>query len=115
MATNTLTSDSRVHAGRRSAAVDRMLLSDGLAHAGGGTVLVLTYLGVMIPGFFVVLVLAVAVAALSIAPLLALALAAAAIAGPPYGLWRLARGTRKDRRPIQPAAQLSPAPTPHTS
>jgi hypothetical protein len=73
-------------------------LSDSLTHAGGGTALAVTYLGVLIPGFFPVLVLTVAAGTVLIAPVLVLGLAAAVVAGPPYGLWRLAARSRKSRR-----------------
>jgi hypothetical protein len=105
MAGNTLLANSLTRAGSGSSTVDKTLLADSLTHAGGGTLLVMTYLGVVIPGFLVVLVVAAAVGALLIAPFLAVALAAVAIAGPPYGLWRLARRSRKARRRTEPVVQ----------
>jgi hypothetical protein len=88
---------------------DETLLSDSLTHAGGGTALAVTYLGVLIPGFLPVLVLTAAAGAVLIAPLLALGLAAAVVGGPPYGLWRLATRTRKRRRAEAPAVAQAPA------
>ena len=98
--------------------VDRELLSDSLTHAGGGTALAVTYLGVVIPGFFVVLVLAVAIAALLLAPFLVLGLAAAVVGGPPYGLWRIMgwwRRRRRNRRDTPPAVKPASVPLPHVS
>jgi hypothetical protein len=98
--------------------VDRALLSDSLTHAGGGTALAVTYLGVVIPGFFPFLALTVAVTALLILPFVVLGVAAIVIGGPPYGLWRLASRGRRRRRTepdAPPTVKPTAVPIPHVS
>jgi hypothetical protein len=76
---------------RRNTSVD-------LSNAGGGTLLVLTYLN-LIPGFLPTLALTGLITAVVLLPALVLGLAAAVAIGPPYGVWRLAtRGRRRTRR-----------------
>jgi hypothetical protein len=65
-----------------------------LSNAGGGTLLVLSYLS-LIPGFVPTLALTVLVTAVVVIPALALGLAAALVIGPPYGIWRLVRARRR--------------------
>jgi hypothetical protein len=82
-----------------------------VGHAGAGTALVLTYLG-LIPGVSATLLLTAAFAAAVLLPALVLAAAAAVVIGPPYGIWRLAthnRGRRKEQGARRRAALRSPS------
>jgi Flp pilus assembly protein TadB len=98
-------------------------LSDSLIHAGAGTTIVFTYLG-LIPGVLPILALTAVVTALLAAPLVILSLAVALLVGPPYAVWRLAtRGRRRrqrperatrDRAPADRAPQFRPVPMPST-
>jgi hypothetical protein len=85
-------------------------VSDYLAHAGAGTSMALTWVG-LIPGVFPFLALTVLVGAVLVLPFLALGLVAAIVAAPPYVAWRLiGRGRRRRRH--QPAVEPGRPPEP---
>jgi hypothetical protein len=77
-----------------------------LSNAGGGTLLVLTYLN-LIPGFLPTLVLTGLLAAVIVLPALALGAAAAIVIGPPYAIWRLVTRGRRRRQSVKASAQAS--------
>lgn len=90
--------------------------SDYLAHAGGGTALVLVNLGALIPGLFPFLALTVAVTVVLVAPFVILGLAAVLLAAPFYLASRVVRRARRRRRREQEPPSLPLAtPTPHVS
>jgi hypothetical protein len=77
-----------------------------LSSAGGGTALVVMYLG-LIPGFLPSLALLVVAIAVIVLPLVLLGLAAALVLGVPYGLWRLATVRWRRTRQHQTAARVT--------
>jgi hypothetical protein len=83
-----------------------------LSNVGGGTALVLMYVG-LIPGVIPTLVLTVVAAAVIVVPVLALGIAAAIVVGPPYAVWRLVTKRRTQTRqdpstlPVSQAAARS--------
>jgi hypothetical protein len=88
-------------------------LSDGLIHAGAGTTIVLTYLG-LIPGVLPILALTAVVTAVLVLPAVILGLAAALLVAPPYGIWRLATRARRRRRRHERAPEFRAVPMPST-
>jgi hypothetical protein len=91
-------------------------ISDHFIHAGGGTALVLGYLG-LIPGFLPIVALTVLVTGVVVLPFLTAGLAMALIAAPPYAIWRLINGVHRRRVPEPTATGVRPRPfpSPHTS
>jgi hypothetical protein len=86
-------------------------ITDHFMHAGAGTSLALSWVG-LIPGVFPFLALTVLVGAVLALPLLVLGLAAAIVAAPPYGAWRLMGWGHRRRRRHQPRAEPAPLPVP---
>jgi hypothetical protein len=92
-------------------------LSDHLVHVGGGSALVLAYLG-LIPGVIPTIALTVLVGAVLALPVVALGLVGAVIAAPVYLASRVVRrARRRRRRDDRTAPRVRPiaVPTPHTS
>lgn len=81
------------------------------SNVGGGTALVLMYVG-LIPGVIPTLVLTVVAAAVIVVPMLALGIAAAIVVGPPYAVWRLINERRKRTRRDSSTVSLSQAAAP---
>jgi hypothetical protein len=77
-----------------------------LSNAGGGTLLVLSYLN-LIPGFLPTLALTALLIAAVVLPALVLGAAAAVVLGPPYGIWRLATHRRRRRRSEEARARAT--------
>jgi hypothetical protein len=92
-------------------------VSDHLVHVGGGSALVLAWLG-LIPGVIPTVALTVLVVAVLAVPVVALGLIGAVIAAPVYLASRIVRrARRRRRRDGQQAPRIRPiaVPTPHTS
>jgi Flp pilus assembly protein TadB len=76
-----------------------------LSTAGGGTLIVLSYL-ILIPGVLPTLALTAVLVAAVVLPALVLGVAAALVLGPPYGLWRVATRARRRRRREETRARV---------
>jgi hypothetical protein len=74
------------------------------SNAGGGTLLILTYLN-LIPGFLPALALTAVLIIAVMVPALALGVAAAVVLGPPYGIWWLTTHRRRNRRAVGSVSQ----------
>lgn len=94
----------------------RTEIADHFIHVGGGTGLVLGYLG-LIPGFLPFVALTVLVGVVLVAPFVIAGLALALLAAPIYLASRVVRRARRRRRRNErrPTVRPQPIPTPHTS
>jgi hypothetical protein len=84
-----------------------------LSNAGGGTALLLMYLG-LIPGVLPTLALTALVTAVVVLPVLALGLAVALVVGPPYGIWRVATLLMRRQGSLDGKADLEHSFAPNT-